>query len=130
MSLDLKVEPRNGYMLFTVSGPFELIAATEIVMRCVGEQKAHRLTKALSDCRGVTGPISVADRFSFGVHVAELHLEHLFETKEKLKVAFVGTPEVIDPGRLGETVAINRGADVRATTDMREAIAWLGMGPE
>ena len=114
----------------TVSGPFEVIAATTMVMRCVDAQKAHRLSRALADCRGVTGPVSVADRYSFGVHVAELHLEHLFDTKEKLKVAFVGTPAVIDPGRLGETVAVNRGADVKATTDMQEALAWLGVDPE
>jgi hypothetical protein len=43
-------------------------------------------------------------------------------------VAYVGDEPLIDPARFGETVAVNRGALIKVTTDLNEAFAWLGVG--
>ncbi len=55
----------------------------------------------------------------------------LLEKKiQGLRIALLGYAPVIDPGRLGETVARNRGLQVRATSDEAEAFAWLGVDDE
>jgi len=40
-------------------------------------------------------------------------------------VAFVGSESFIDPRRFGESVARNRGLNLRVFTDMDEALKWL-----
>jgi len=44
-------------------------------------------------------------------------------------VAFVGSESFIDPRRFGESVARNRGLNLRVFTDMAEAEAWLRAKP-
>ena len=42
-----------------------------------------------------------------------------------IKVATVGTPEQVDPGRFGELVALNRSVTAPAFTDFQAAKKWL-----
>lgn len=42
------------------------------------------------------------------------------------RVAGVLSEKTVDPKRIGETMARNRGANVRVFTKLPEAIAWLG----
>ena len=44
-------------------------------------------------------------------------------------VAFVGSESFIDPRRFGESVARNRGLNLRVFTDLDEAEAWLRAKP-
>jgi hypothetical protein len=60
-----------------------------------------------------------------------------YETCERLanalpsgfKMALLAKPEQIRADRFGETVMVNRGARVRVTTDLNEALQWFGMTP-
>jgi hypothetical protein len=45
--------------------------------------------------------------------------------RHRIKVAFVGRPEQIDPGKFGVMVAQNRGVNVDAFTDLKAAEEWL-----
>jgi hypothetical protein len=47
-----------------------------------------------------------------------------------LQVAVYGRQPLIDPSRFGETVALNRGAKVKVSERLDEALAWLGVSPE
>ena len=42
------------------------------------------------------------------------------------RVAGVISEITVDPGKLGETMARNRGANVKVFTSVAEALAWLG----
>jgi hypothetical protein len=46
-----------------------------------------------------------------------------------LRVAMVVSETTIDPKRLGETMARNRGANVKVFTNAPEALAWLRWNP-
>jgi hypothetical protein len=42
-----------------------------------------------------------------------------------VRVAFVASEAFVDPRRFGESVARNRGLNLRVFTDMNEALGWL-----
>jgi hypothetical protein len=46
-----------------------------------------------------------------------------------LRLAVLGSEEIIDPQRFGESVARNRGMESKVTTDPAEAAAWLEVDP-
>ena len=68
------------------------------------------------------------DRFHFG----ENFPVKCFEKKSAgiishVRFAFLGNYPIIDPGRFGETVAINRGLTLKVATDYKEALDWLSV---
>ena len=56
-----------------------------------------------------------------GEYYAQLSHEH----KSIVAIAVVGNEPLMDPKRLGELVALNRGGRGKGFTDYDEAINWL-----
>ncbi len=78
---------------------------------------AANATELLIDTSAFKGKLSVMQRLQMILaFVANLR---------GYRVAGVISKETIDPQRLGETMARNRGANVRVFTCMAEAIQWL-----
>jgi hypothetical protein len=71
----------------------------------------------LLDIREVVGFLSDMDRYDLGVGGASLGI--------RVPFAVVGREPLIEPERLGEIVARNRGMNVRAFTDYEAARTWL-----
>ena len=46
-----------------------------------------------------------------------------------IRFAYLGNYPMIDPNKFGETVAVNRGLTLKATTDLKEALDWLLVEP-
>lgn len=44
-----------------------------------------------------------------------------------VRFAFVGNEPFIEPERFAATVAVNRGVQMKATTDLQEALDWLNI---
>jgi hypothetical protein len=109
---------RTRMLVVTASGEYtidwfiELIG--EIARRAVQQQAAC----ILLDVRELNGIVSFVDRYRAGYKAAESWI--------LIPVAVVGTTPFIDPGRLGETVARNRGVNVKVFTDITDAERWLG----
>ena len=76
------------------------------------------IRKVLVDARALQGEISILERFALGEDVAAL-------TRGRIAIAIVDLPERVWPDRFVETVAANRGALIKVTTDYTEALAWL-----
>ncbi len=118
---------------------FEIDAAGSIaVVRCEGKvwpaPFSELLVEGLDACaaagkRGVlfdirqchgTAP-STAARHELGVTIAELQTSR----SPLIVMGLLGNEPFIDPGRLGEMVAVQRNAVFRAFTDEGCAIRWL-----
>jgi hypothetical protein len=125
VGLDLHAEQKGHYLLITVTGVFDLASAKDLARRSAELCKARQQSSALVDCRNVSGVLSTIERYDYATFVAELHARYAIEHGAPLRVAYVGNEPLIDSQRFGETVAVNRGALVKVTTDMREALAWL-----
>ena len=75
--------------------------------------------------------MTTLERWDYGVYMARLHLDHVIgEGQSPLQFAYVGRYPLLDPKRLGETVAINRGLTVKVTEDFHEAMSWLGVSAD
>jgi hypothetical protein len=114
----LEIVGSRGF--FRLRGTFSLDAAVELVVAAITAARAHGLTDLLVDVAELTGfdPPSVTQRFLFVERMA-------FAAGSEVRMAMVAPAELIDPGRFGVTVALNRGfvSNIFASEDL--AIAWL-----
>ena len=67
------------------------------------------------------------DRFKLGEYLSKKRSES--PGTKAIRVAVVGSLPIIDPARFGETVARNRGVIVKVTTELEDALSWLGVDP-
>lgn len=92
----------------------------EAYQRAATEKRRNILIHA----RRVVGRVpTILDRYEIGVHTARTYLEH----SPRIRLTLLGHEPIIHPGRFGEIVARNRGADTRAFTDEAEALGRLSV---
>ena len=117
MAPQLKIEDRGSHLLFTLSGTWSAAQAVQLVesigRRC--DETLHRC--ALVDITGVESRLQEFERFILGQRIAARLPGGSY------RIAVLARPEQLT--RLTENVAVNRGADVRATGDLAEALRWL-----
>jgi hypothetical protein len=87
-------------------------------------------SKVLADARGVEGPLSVGERYEYANLLVAGQAAHLAAGHGLVRVAYLGDAGLLDSARLGETVARNRGVEVKVTTDPAEAATFLGIDLE
>jgi len=125
--MELSIQVRPSYLSVEISGLFDLVAAEACLRDILSAAANEGLQKILIDVRRLQGILSTADRFSIGQFVSRERLKH--EVTRDVRMAFVGKDPVVEPGRLAETVAVNRGARFRVLTDLEEALDWLEVSP-
>jgi hypothetical protein len=130
VSLTLHLEPRATYLYAGVAGTFELPQMQGTLQRVLDACARHGLGKVLIDARAVGGQMSVSERYEWGTFHAQVHLAYLAAGHHALRIAYLAREPLLDPERLGEAVAQNRGVDARAFTDPAAAAAWLGIDAE
>ena len=88
-----------------------------LVSKVVVELGRAPATAVLMDARGLRAQMDDLDRHELGVTAAQPRIAP--------PIAFVATEEFVDPRRLGELAARNRGANIRVFTDIDAAREWL-----
>ncbi len=130
MGLDYKIELQSGYLLMTCEGHFEPSLIGEFTDRVIEACKNYQPSQFLVDYRHVEGEMSTLDRYNLGVIAAKKYLDEKLAGKiSNCRFAFVGNHPLVDPKKFGETVAVNRGLNVKVFTEIKEALAWLGVVP-
>lgn len=131
MSLEVHIEPSAKYLHVTITGAYNFAAMKQNFIHILERCTALKLSAILIDVRQMTseGPISTIDRFEFGEFVAAQAAEFRAQGLTRLRVAALGTEAQVAP-HFTETVAVNRGLPLKTTTDLAEALAWLGVEPE
>lgn len=120
--MDLKLDTRPDHLRVVVTGAFERAAAREGLAQMVSQSQATGLTRILIDGRGIAGLVSIADRYELATSLAAM-------AGSKLRVAILVSPANMFTKTLEDT-ATNRGAQVRTTASLDEALAFLGIaGP-
>jgi len=115
----LKLEPRGGLWLATVSGRVSLAEALELGWRVCAAAAGQGFGKVLVDCLAVAGELSVVDRYELGEEVAEYcKYRSIIPT-----IALLGqVPTVTGFCAL---VARNRGMLVETFSESQTALGWL-----
>jgi len=109
---------REGdWLVIRLSGPFNLEWFLGVIAD-VGEAMRNAPAAALLvDTHELYGTIEDLDRYRFAVAISEQQIA--------APLAFVGNEPVVDAGRFGESVARNRGVNVRVFTNEPDGRAWL-----
>jgi len=119
--------PQAGILHVMTEGEFSLSEAKRTfidVIHMVGEL---RLGKILFDGQQIIGNPAIIERFYYGEFVADEVNKLIADGwDDDLRFAYVLLEPVLDELRLGETVAVNRGMNVRAFDNRVDAITWLG----
>jgi len=132
MGMTVKTTPRQSVLHVAAKGSFTLDSAMQTFLEIVKALDQHNCERILFDARSLTGEPSIIERFYYGEFVADAVMrpgEHRAPLKNP-QFAYVMLPPVLDVSRLGETVAANRGMNVRAFDNMVDAAAWLGFTSE
>jgi hypothetical protein len=70
------------------------------------------------------------DRYNLATLCAKKYLDGKLAGKFPVcRFAYVGSQPLVEPQRFGETVAVNRGINLKVFTEMKEALAWLEAQP-
>ena len=130
--LTLTIGPRDRVLYVSVAGEFSLDEAKRTFRGIIESIRANRSEKVYFDGRRIVGSPEVIERFYYGEYVADEvnALENSAEYEGSPQFAYVLNEPVLDPQRLGETVALNRGVNVKAFNNTQDAIAWLGVEPD
>ena len=122
MAIDFKMEKKGDYLLVTCQGPYTGKGIIAVQQHAIDYAGAEGLRAILMDATGLHGYSPTAmERFGFAEAVAELQRSR----GGNIWIAFVGKEPLVDPGRFGETVAVNRGAALKVFEDPGEAADWI-----
>ena len=128
MDLTVAIERRKHYLRATVSGPYSLRAAQDAYDEIVKAAVGHGHTRVLIDASGIIGAPTQDERYMLGLFVAaEQRILASKTPSVQVQVAVLARPPFTDPNRFGETVAVNRGAKLKVSDQLDEALAWLGV---
>ena len=118
MGLKIKFIKRADYLVAKFSGEANLQEIgsrfEELAIRCQSEKKS----KLLMNISAIHAVLSFPQRFQAGERM-------VIFSEFGIKVAVVASPGLVEPGRLAELVARNRGVNVRVFLDPAEARQWL-----
>ena len=115
----IMIEPGFIHVLFA---PLVYSSSSrEFFPQVIDAARNASVSKILFDVRSVTGQLNTVERFEYASRIAELF--------RGFKVAFVVNKSLRDPDLFGETVAVNRGANIRVLSTLAGAYDWLKVKP-
>jgi hypothetical protein len=117
-------EIRDGYMFVKATGAFDSAAALDLIYKLSSEARSRKLHRVLCDLTLLTGwdssRASLMTRFDTSEVVAHL-------VPMGLKLAILETPQQFVDGKRSEEVLCSRGGMVKVTSDLQDALQWLGV---
>jgi hypothetical protein len=129
MELALSTRADKGLLLATYTGEFLLPEAEKSFLQILEALEQRNVQKVVVDGRALTGQLSPSERYAYGEFVAkQINAQRSRIAGHDPQFAYVLTPPLLDPERLGENVAVNRGMRVKAFDNLDDALDWLGIG--
>ncbi len=116
MSLQVDVELRDGYVAVHVSGQYSLGSMEQMYLRAADEGRNFGCKRVLIDIRDMMPPVPNWDRYQLGRVVAAAW-------PRDMRFALIAPQRNIN--KFFETVAVNRGVQLRVVDSEREALQWL-----
>jgi hypothetical protein len=129
--MDLDFRPEDGLLTVIAKGEFLLEQAQQTFLDILKVVSEKGILKVLFDGRELVGEPMVIERFYYG-EFAATSVENVTFSKlsgHAPQFAYVLHEPLLDPLRLGETVAVNRGMNVKAFNNIHEARQWLNISP-
>ena len=123
----LEIHTRRNFLEAVIAGRFSLKEAKRTFLEILEAVSKIGAENVLVDGRKLTGRPDTIERFFYGQFAARAVREYVHQQRGLPPYfAYLLSEPVLDPRRLGETVASNRGMLVKAFDDPEKALAWLG----
>ena len=114
----LRIIQEEAYIRFDYTGEFSIVMGKQCIDAMVEACSQTQISKALLDCRNMTGEIQIFSSFM----VAEYGVKMIGIIS---KTTLVVREDQMLHGNFVENVAVNRGVNLKIFTDADEAIDWL-----
>jgi len=119
-------EIRGDTLFIKITGLFSFAETKLLLPKYIEIAISRNLERVLFDLRSLrgfnTGDTSTLVRFDLARYVAET-------VPSNFRFSILETPKQLSRDRFGENVMVNRGASVKVTADLGEALAWLELRP-
>jgi hypothetical protein len=125
MSIQQNMHFQSGLLSVDASGEFSLEDAKQAFLELLKAIALYQAEKILLDGRNMKGKPGDLERFYYGEFAARETHKLVVEHKIVPRFAYVIHEPLRDPTRLGETVAVNRGMNVKTFETVEDAIEWL-----
>lgn len=116
----------SGLLKVDASGEFSLQEAKQAFLEMIGAVVQYQAGKVLFDGRKLKGQPGNFERFFYGAFAAQETMRIVKDHDIAPQFAYVIKEPLRDVERFGETVAVNRGMNVRTFETLEEAFEWLG----
>jgi len=130
MSMYLEIHAEPDLLIVETKGTFSLDEAKRTFREMLEAVALHRTTRVLVDGRTLQGQPEAMERFYYGEFAARTVREFSGQgVSPATRFAYMLKEPVLDPKRLGENVAVNRGMVVKMFDNHKDALEWLSAGP-
>jgi hypothetical protein len=130
MKLTIGMIEESGILHAALDGVFTLEEARSTFLEILDAASQRRAESVLVDGRGITGTPTTMQRFFYGEFVAgAVQSQAGRDLSRAPRFAYVLREPVLDPGRFGEDVAVNRGMKVKTFDTFEGALKWLMTEP-
>ena len=131
MGMSLSLDAGSEVLRVIATGEFSLEAAEQTFLELLDAVARHKSEKVLFDGRALKGDPGTIHRFLYGKFAADAVVRYIREGRVSRapQFAYVLQEPVLDPQRLGETAAANRGMRVKAFDNPKDALGWLSVAP-
>lgn len=126
MGMELEFLPAAGFLRVCATGEFALDDANDAIVRIFERAAEVGVRSVLVDCSGLEGAPTTMERFEHSRFAAERLREYWARgLLGSARFAYVARVPLADREKFGETVAVNRGVDVRSFEREEDAVLWL-----
>jgi hypothetical protein len=122
MKLSVTCEVRGECLWVRSTGDFDVITAGKTIAEVTEKAREHNLRQVLWDITAVGGLDEESSSLMERFEICKVAADHF---SKGLRLAVVGTPQQLTPDRFEESVMLNRGATVKVTSNLQEALSWL-----
>ena len=121
----------SGILKVDARGEFSLEEAKRAFLEMLEAVAQYQAEKVLFDGRNLRGEPASIERFYYGYFAATetINLIGMKHLRQVPQFAYVMNEPLRDPQRYGETVAVNRGMNVKTFETPEEAFEWLERPP-
>jgi hypothetical protein len=121
MPVNVKVINTKDFIKTTATGVLDLAASKQAILDITSQIKQPGEYEVLVDTREAEDVLSITDYYELGEALAD------HPSLRRSRIGILAPKKDANKAGFFETVAINRGADVKAFTDFEQAISWLIM---
>lgn len=121
MQYTLDIEERNEYLQFSARGKRSLESILSITKDVLAACERHKLKNALIDVRKMEGELTTMESYKLSAQ----HLPAMRNLSVLTHVAVIDCEENRERYTFLETVAVNRGLNIRYFTDPHDGVEWF-----